>query len=85
MYTGELFEMDAVDAEMVERGIGVDLAALREAWLDCVQKTFAEATLTMPAGKWMQRGGKQGVHTEKLGYILAEMQFLQRTYPGTQW
>lgn len=85
MYTGELFEMDAVDAEMVARGVGIDLAGLREAWLEQVQKTFAEATLTVPAGKWMQRGGKQGVHTEKLGYILAEMQFLQRTYPGAQW
>ncbi len=85
MYTGELFETDAVDAEMVARGVGVDLAGLRDAWLDQVQKTFAEATLTVPAGKWMQRGGKQGVHTEKLGYILADMQFLQRAYPGAQW
>ncbi len=85
MYTGELFEMDAVDAEMVARGIGVDFAGLHEAWLDRVEKTFTEATLTLPAGKWMQRGGKQGVHTEKLGYILADMQFLQRAYPGAQW
>lgn len=85
MYTGELFEMDAVDQEMAERGIGVDLAAVREAWLERVQKTFREATLSAPAGKWMQRGGKQGVHTERLGYLLSEMQFLQRAYPGAQW
>jgi ring-1,2-phenylacetyl-CoA epoxidase subunit PaaC len=85
MYTGELFEMDAVDREMAERGIGANLANFREPWLNHLQKTFSEATLTIPSGKWMQRGGKQGVHTEKLGYILAEMQFLQRAYPGAQW
>lgn len=85
MYTGELFEMDAIDAEMLQRGIGADLAKLRQPWLEHVEKTFAEATLKVPDGKWMQRGGKQGLHTEKLGYILAEMQFLQRVYPGAQW
>ena len=85
MYTGELFEMDAVDQEMKDRGIGFDLAGVREAWLEQVQKTFRSATLTMPAGQWMQRGGKQGVHTERLGYLLSEMQFLQRAYPGAQW
>ncbi len=84
-YTGELFDMDAVDKEMLERGIGADLALLREPWLERVQETLAEATLTMPVGSWMQRGGKHGVHTEKLGYLLAEMQFLQRAYPGAQW
>jgi len=50
---------------------------------------LAEATLTVPAGEWMQgrggRGGKQGVHTEHLGHLLTEMQFLQRAYPGAQW
>ncbi len=85
MYTGELFEMDDVDAEMLERGIGVDLETLRQPWLRHIESTLSEATLTAPATKWMQRGGKQGLHTEKLGYILAEMQFLQRAYPGAQW
>ena len=85
MYTGELFEMDALDEEIVRRSIGADLRALREPWLTQVQTTFSDATLTLPSGKWMQRGGKEGVHTEKLGYILAEMQFLQRAYPGAQW
>lgn len=84
-YTGELFEMDSIDREMLERGIGADLSALRVPWMDYVQKTLAEATLPAPSGTWMQHGGKQGVHTEKLGYILAEMQFLQRAYPGAQW
>lgn len=85
MYTGELFEMDDVDAEMCASGIGVNLESLQAPWTEHVERTFAEATLRVPTGKWMQRGGKRGVHTEKLGYILAEMQFLQRAYPGAQW
>jgi ring-1,2-phenylacetyl-CoA epoxidase subunit PaaC len=85
IYTGELFEMDAVDGAMLELGIGVDLASLREPWIERVQKTLGEGTLTVPGGTWMQRGGKQGLHTEKLGYMLAEMQFLQRAYPGMEW
>lgn len=84
-YTGELFEMDEVETEMLRSGIGMDLETLRPAWTEYVQKTLSEATLVMPSGKWMQRGGKRGVHTEKLGYLLAEMQFLPRAYPGAQW
>ncbi len=85
MYTGEMFEMDAIENEMLERGIGVNLQSLREPWMHCIEKTLGEATLQIPSGTWMHKGGKQGVHTEKLGYILAEMQFLQRAYPGAQW
>jgi ring-1,2-phenylacetyl-CoA epoxidase subunit PaaC len=85
MYTGELFEMDEIDRQMLDSGVGVDLESLRSKWTEHVHRTFDEATLTAPAGKWMQRGGKRGVHTEKLGYLLAEMQFLQRAYPGAQW
>jgi ring-1,2-phenylacetyl-CoA epoxidase subunit PaaC len=85
MYTGELFEMDAVESELLQTGVGADLQALRGPWMEHVEKTLTEATLTVPAGKWMQKGGKRGIHTERLGYILAEMQFLQRTYPGAQW
>src|SRR5581483_1126959 len=70
MYTGELFETDAVDTAMVERGVGVDLAALRQPWLEHVEKTVREATLTLPHGDWMQRGGKRGQHTETLGFLL---------------
>lgn len=84
-YTGELFEMDDIDREMLEFGIGSDLAALREPWSLRTKQTLNEATLEMPGGEWMHRGGKRGVHTERLGYILAEMQFLQRAYPGARW
>jgi len=85
MYTGELFEMDAIEEEMKKTGIGCDLAALDDPWRDRISRVFAEATLEIPKQTWMQRGGKRGVHSEKLGYILAEMQFLQRVYPGVKW
>ena len=85
MYTGEMFEMDPVEEEMKRLGIGCDLAALQGPWMKFVEETLTEATLRVPAQKWMQRGGKRGVHTEKLGYLLAEMQFLQRAYPGAKW
>ncbi|WP_194726625.1 1,2-phenylacetyl-CoA epoxidase subunit PaaC [Noviherbaspirillum malthae] len=86
MYTGEMFKADAVEQAMAEQGIGPDLASLREPWLKHVSEVFDEATLKLPpVDAWMQKGGKQGVHTEHLGYLLAEMQFLQRAYPGASW
>jgi ring-1,2-phenylacetyl-CoA epoxidase subunit PaaC len=84
-FTGEMFEMDGVDIEMMEEQIACDLRALRDPWLNRVSQTLEEATLKVPADCWMQRGGKRGTHSERLGYILAEMQFLQRAYPGAQW
>jgi ring-1,2-phenylacetyl-CoA epoxidase subunit PaaC len=85
MYTGEMFEMDAIDHEMLSCGVGVDLSIVRERWTEHVSKVLDQATLTMPAATWMQRGGKQGIHTERLGYIISEMQIMQRSYPGLQW
>jgi ring-1,2-phenylacetyl-CoA epoxidase subunit PaaC len=86
MYTGEMFQYDAVDSAMVAAGIAPPSELLRGAFLEHVAEIFAEATLVMPApDAWMQKGGKQGTHTEHLGFILAEMQFLQRAYPGAQW
>jgi ring-1,2-phenylacetyl-CoA epoxidase subunit PaaC len=86
MYTGEMFERDGVDDAMIAQGVTADAGALREPWLAHVGEVFAEATLTLPpADAWMQSGGRRGRHTENLGYVLAEMQFLQRAYPGAQW
>ncbi len=85
MYTGEMFEMDAIDQEMLQCGVGVDLSMVRDQWVEYVGKVLDQATLTIPAATWMQRGGKQGVHTERLGYLLSEMQIMQRSYPGLQW
>ena len=85
MYTGELFLVNDTDKEMVQQGIGVDLNGIKASWMDRVNSIFEEATITLPAGKWMQQGGKDGRHTEHLGYILAELQFMQRAYPGMEW
>ena len=84
-YTGELFEMDRIDQELIATGVAVDLARLREPWLREITTTFAEASLAVPQNDWAQRGGKRGVHTEHLGLLLAEMQFLQRAYPNATW
>jgi ring-1,2-phenylacetyl-CoA epoxidase subunit PaaC len=86
MFSGEMFLYDAIDAAMVEQGVAPAAEPLRAAFLEHVQDIFTEATLAMPpADAWMQRGGKQGRHSEHLGFILAEMQFLQRAYPDAQW
>jgi ring-1,2-phenylacetyl-CoA epoxidase subunit PaaC len=89
MYTGEMFTADAAELALAQSGIGVDARTLRAPWLAAVTAIVADATLALPQGEWMQgsngRGGKQGVHTEHLGHLLTEMQFLQRAYPGAQW
>jgi ring-1,2-phenylacetyl-CoA epoxidase subunit PaaC len=84
-FTGEMFLGDDVDVAMTEAGIGFDANSLRDAWLERVGITFANATLAQPADGWMQRGGKQGQHSEALSYMLAEMQVLPRTYVGAAW
>lgn len=85
MYTGELFKMDELDEMMVKEKIGADLSQVKKEWDATVNATLTEATLKRPEDKWMQKGGKTGVHTEYLGYILAEMQFLPRAYPDAKW
>jgi len=84
-FTGELFETNEIDEVMTEEGIGVDLASLDPVWQQRVSEVLSEATLKIPDSTWMQSGGKSGRHTEHLGYILADLQFLQRAYPGAQW
>ena len=84
-YTGELFEVDAAERELIETGIAVDPAGLRAAWDATLDAVLAEATLTRPVEGWMQTGGRSGRHSEHLGFILAELQYLQRTYPGARW
>jgi ring-1,2-phenylacetyl-CoA epoxidase subunit PaaC len=88
-YTGEMFAMDAIEQSLVEAGIAADVRALETPWRHHVESVLAEATLALPQETFMQggggRGGKQGVHTEHLGHLLAEMQFLPRAYPNAQW
>jgi len=84
-FTTELFADDGVDAAMIAAGIAPDAAALRALWSARIDAVLAEATLTRPADAPFPWHGKRGVHTEHLGYMLAEMQFLQRAYPGAEW
>ena len=76
-YTGEFFI--AAEYEIM------DVAALKNEWLEKVKSIFDEATLSIPENTFMQTGGKTGVHTEHLGFILPEMQSLQRNFPGVEW
>lgn len=84
-FTGELLAMNAIDKQMLATGIGVDLDGIKAAFYERVAYVLNEATLTTPAAGWMQEGGKEGRHTEHLGYMLAEMQYMQRTYPNMEW
>ena len=85
MFAGELFVPDAIDEAAREAGVGPDLAALAAPWHTSVASVLAEATLAVPADDWAQRGGRQGRHSEHLGHLLTEMQFLQRAYPDAKW
>ena len=84
-FTGELFQPAAYEQQAVEEGYGVHPALIQNSWFQKIRSVFEEATLPLPENTWMQSGGKQGKHTEHLGYILAEMQFLQRAYPNSEW
>lgn len=85
-FTGELFLPETYEEEGVAAGWAVDVAALKQPWQKRVAEVFEEAGLPVPAaGTWFQTGGKKGIHTELMGLLLAEMQFLQRAYPGGEW
>ncbi len=84
-YAQEWFMDDAVDQACAEQGTAPLASSLQAPWLALVSEVLSAATLTMPTLEGHQKGGKRGVHTEHLGYMLADMQFLQRTYPGAQW
>lgn len=84
-YASELFEMDEITGEILTCGIGVDAAALKPEWDATVNAVLERATLTRPADSWSQSGGRTGRHSEHLGHILSELQYMQRTYPGLSW
>lgn len=84
-YTGELFKFADYEIACNTEGIFPDIEGLKADWDDEVRTIFAEANLEFPEEKWMHDGGKRGVHSEHLGFLLAEMQFLQRAYPGQEW
>ncbi|MEX3009083.1 1,2-phenylacetyl-CoA epoxidase subunit PaaC [Hoeflea sp. TYP-13] len=85
MYTGELFESDGLVKAAIEAGFAVDVASLQDEWKRTVDSVLKEATLELPEAGHMQSGGREGRHTEHLGHILSELQYMQRAYPGMSW
>ena len=85
MYTGELFENDELDENLIALGIAPDAAAIKGKWKTAIMDLLAEARLKVPTDTYMQSGSRQGIHTEHLGFILADMQYLQRAYPDAKW
>lgn len=85
VFTGEFFEMDEIDTEMVNAGIGVNNTALKSKWNELVYKTFKESKITVPDDTNMKTGSKKGIHTKHLSPLLEEMQYLPRRYPDAKW
>ena len=84
-YAGEMFTADDADRAVAAAGIAPDPADLRPEWEALVRRVLSQATLTVPLGDFAHKGGRSGTHTEHLGHLLAEMQWLQRAYPGVAW
>ena len=84
-FTDELFDETEADKEMIKQEIGVAVSELKEAYYEEVSEILKEATLNVPERKYFTRGGKKGIHTEHMGYILADLQYMQRTYPNMTW
>lgn len=84
-YAAELFYEDEVDETLKASGVLPDMETIRSDWEATVHAVLEEATLTIPDNNWTQEGGRKGLHSEYLGYILAELQYMQRAYPNMEW
>jgi ring-1,2-phenylacetyl-CoA epoxidase subunit PaaC len=84
-FTNELFEQTEADLKMMKDGIGVDVNIFKEAYYKKVSEILTEASLSIPEGRYFQKGGKQGIHTEHMGFILADLQYMQRAHPNLKW
>jgi ring-1,2-phenylacetyl-CoA epoxidase subunit PaaC len=84
-FTTELFESDAVTRDVAGLGVGPDPQVLRPEWDAYVSRVLSDATVAIPETTWKPTGGRQGLHTEPFGYMLAEMQHLHRSFPGATW
>jgi ring-1,2-phenylacetyl-CoA epoxidase subunit PaaC len=85
-FTDELFEMDQVDQLLIQAGIACDLAILRQEWDAMVKEVLEQALLSVPSQVgYRSKGGFQGIHSEHLGHMLSEMQYLPRAYPDAKW
>ena len=84
-YTDELFHQTEANKTMIKEGIGVEVTNLKNTYYETVNSVLVEATLSVPESKYFQKGGKQGIHTEHMGYLLTELQYMQRAYPNMEW
>ena len=84
-YRIEMFELDDLEQQLADAGIGVDNAKLKGTWDKQLTDIFSEATLEVPTEEWAVRGGRIGYHTENLGHLLTELQFVHRSMPGLKW
>ncbi len=84
IYSGEMFIPSDADVRMKEE-FGIDVEGMKGKWMEMINEVISEATLELPETTWFHKGGKNGVHTEKLGFILTELQYLQRVYPNMEW
>ena len=84
-FTGELFEPTGYERQAANDGSGIDVSKLNAEWTNKAREVFSEATLAIPERTFMQTSGKEGKHTEHLDFILTELQYMQRTYPGCEW
>jgi len=84
-FTNEMFVSDDLDKRMLEAGIGVNLELVEQRWIETVSSTLNEATLEIPEETLLMANGRQGIHSEHMGYLLAEMQILPRSMPGCEW
>jgi ring-1,2-phenylacetyl-CoA epoxidase subunit PaaC len=85
IYTEELFSSTEIEKEMANSAVGVNVSLLRASYFDRVNSVLHEATIAIPDVKYFQKGGKQGNHSEHMGFILTEMQYMQRTFPNMTW
>ena len=85
MYTGEMFEVYEEDECLISEGIACDASSLKPKWMEMVQSILMDSNITIPNVDYMQTGSNKGIHTEYLGHLLSEVQYLQRAYPDATW
>lgn len=85
MFSDELFEMDEVDQFLLADGISIDLSKLKSSWIEFMMPVLEMNSITLPETAYMQTGSRKGIHTEYLGHLLTEVQYLQRAYPDATW
>jgi ring-1,2-phenylacetyl-CoA epoxidase subunit PaaC len=84
-YTEDMFDMSDGDRQLVEEGIAIDLDSIKADWKKTIDDVLAKAKLTLPENAYMHKGSRKGLHSEFLGHLLCEMQYIQRSYPNSEW